>query len=49
VNALVGWVLTLLILVPSIMLVLTINRQSRADSLEVTTTLRSPRVPVAAR
>ena len=49
VNSLIGWILTLLILVPSAWLVLAINRQARADSLEVTTTLRSPRVPAAAR
>jgi NADH-quinone oxidoreductase subunit H len=49
VNALIGWILTLLILVPSAWLVMAINRQERADSQKVTTTLRSPRVPVAAR
>ena len=49
VYSLVGWILTLLILVPATMMVLAINRQARADSLDVTTTLRSPRVPVAAR
>src|SRR4051812_36336947 len=46
VNALIGWILTLLILVPSVLLIFSINRQARAASMETTTTLRSPRVPV---
>ena len=49
VYSLIGWILTLLILVPAALMVLAINRQARADSLDVTTTLRSPRVPAAAR